>query len=103
MTFQCLRLHLHGLDVTFHPSKEVAKLEYPVPNVMLSPSIKADSAVGIAWGMLKFLSFPGWSSPCCGSELEVERHIGSCLISFFQFEDCVTSLCVFCPWTTSRC
>ena len=94
MTFKCLLLHLGQLPVTFHPRKEVAQLKYPMPNVMLNESIKEDSAFGVEWGMLKFLGFPAWRGSGCGSELEVERHIGSCLTSFFHIKDCINSLCV---------
>ena len=96
MTIECLLIHLRGLDVTFHPREEIVNLKYPEPNVMQNESIEAGSAIGIVWGMLKFLGFPGWQGSSCGSELEVERHIGSCLTSFFQFEDCITSSFVFC-------
>ena len=77
--------------------EEVEQLEYPAANVALHESAKnrEHSAVGVEWGMLKFLTFPG--SRGCNSELDVEQHIGSCLASFFTIENCITISWVLCP------
>ena len=96
MIFKYLIFHLRTLrsgTVDVCARREVEELEYPAANVTLNESAKNQhSAVGVEWGMLKFLTFPGWGG--CGSELEVERHIGSCLTSFFNIKHCITLWCV---------
>ena len=95
MIFKCLLFHLRTLhnDAVPVSREEVEQLDYPVANVTLNESAQNQhSAVGVEWGMLKFLTFPGWGG--CDAELEVERHIGSCLASFFNIENCITLWCV---------
>jgi len=90
MRYRCLALYLQQPNniIEFCTRNEVVNLVYPAANVTLNESDQEENAaVGVVWGMLKILSFPCWNA---SSELEVERHVGSCLASFFNIKDCIT-------------
>ena len=77
---------------------EVEDIEYPNPNVTLHESQTDDpkAALRVEWTIVKVLAFPLLDT--YGSELEVERHIGSNLAGFFNIENCTTSSYVRWQW-----